>query len=162
MEDLLPIAAKAAALLKARGERVAVSESSCGGLISAALVAQPGASAFYVSGTVVYTREGGAALYRFERASLLEGKKPLTEEFIAALAEAFRGQMGADWALGEMGASGPEGSPYGAPAGTASIGLAGPRPLSQIVSTGLSVRAENMQLFAKAALEILVEGLEGT
>ena len=56
MDRLLPIAARAGALLKARGETIAVAESSAGGLVSAALLAVPGASAYFLGGTVVYTR----------------------------------------------------------------------------------------------------------
>ncbi|WP_420560094.1 CinA family protein [Tepidicaulis sp.] len=160
MDELRDLAGRAGTLLKARGERLAVTESTCGGLLSAALVAQPGASGFYLGGAVIYTREAGRALYRLEGAPL-KGKSPLTEDYIAAIAEGFRGQMGADWALGEMGAAGPDPSPYGPPAGTAAIALAGPSPAARIVSTGVATRAENMRLFAKAALELLIEGLEG-
>ena len=50
MRDLTSLAGDAARLLKARGETVAVSESSTGGLISAALLAVPGASAYFLGG----------------------------------------------------------------------------------------------------------------
>ena len=40
MQDLLPIAERIAARLKARGETIAIAESSTGGLISAALLAR--------------------------------------------------------------------------------------------------------------------------
>ena len=56
MDKLLPIAARAGALLKARGETIAVGESATGGLVSAALLAVPGASAYFLGGGVVYTR----------------------------------------------------------------------------------------------------------
>ena len=48
MGELNDLAASVAALLKQRGDSLAVSESSCGGLISAALVSIPGASDYYV------------------------------------------------------------------------------------------------------------------
>ena len=48
--------------LVARRETIAVSESSAGGLISAALLAVPGASAYFVGGGVIYTRKAMAAL----------------------------------------------------------------------------------------------------
>ena len=51
------MAAQVADLLKARQQTVAVSESSAGGLISAALLAVPGASAYFLGGGVIYTRE---------------------------------------------------------------------------------------------------------
>ena len=49
------------ALLKERKQTIAVSESSAGGLINAALVAVPGASAYYLGGGVIYTL--GAVVY---------------------------------------------------------------------------------------------------
>jgi nicotinamide-nucleotide amidase len=55
MSDLNALAERVAALLTARGETIAIAESSAGGLISAALLAVPGASKFYVGGAVVYT-----------------------------------------------------------------------------------------------------------
>ena len=42
-------------MLKSRGETIAVAESSTGGLISASLLAVPGASAYFQGGSVVYT-----------------------------------------------------------------------------------------------------------
>src|SRR6516165_6677395 len=57
MKDLLPQAEKIAALLTSRRETIAIAESSTGGLVSAALLAIPGASAYFLGGAVVYTRQ---------------------------------------------------------------------------------------------------------
>ena len=62
MQSLLPIAAEIAEILKARKETIAIAESSTGGLISAALLSVPGASAYYLGGAVVYTRQARSAL----------------------------------------------------------------------------------------------------
>ena len=56
MEDLLPRATRLGELLKRRAETVAVTESSAGGLVSAALLAIPGASAYFMG-------SGPAALF---------------------------------------------------------------------------------------------------
>ncbi len=55
MQELLPLAEKIGDILKTRRETIGVAESSSGGLISAALLAIPGASAYYLGGAVVYT-----------------------------------------------------------------------------------------------------------
>ena len=55
MTDLISMAASVGSLLKQYQQTVAVAESSCGGLISASLVAIPGASAYYLSVAVIYT-----------------------------------------------------------------------------------------------------------
>ena len=56
MNDLAMLAAAPAALLVQARQTLAVSESSAGGLISAALLAIPGASAYYQGGGVIYTQ----------------------------------------------------------------------------------------------------------
>ena len=55
------------ALLKARRETIAVSESSTGGLISAALLSIESASAYYRGGAIVYTPKARAALMGLSR-----------------------------------------------------------------------------------------------
>ena len=76
MKDLLPLAEKVGTLLKARCETIAISESSAGGLVSAALLTLPGASAYFLGGVVVYTRAaretvGGQALIAAELACVV-------------------------------------------------------------------------------------------
>ena len=159
LETLLPLAEKAARLLKSRGDKIALGESSVGGLVSASLVAQPGASAFFLGSTVIYTREAGRVLR--DRSTLkLEGLEPLTPEFAQAMADGFRKQMRSDWATSEMGAAGPAGSPYGPTPGTAVVAVSGPVSNARLVETGSEDRVENMRLFGKAQLELLIECLE--
>jgi nicotinamide mononucleotide (NMN) deamidase PncC len=158
MDRLIPLAAEVAELLKMRGETIALSESSMGGLVSAALVAQPGASAFYLGSTVIYTRGAAKALYALQGPPAPD-VKPLTEPYVAAMADVVRQKLGSTWALAEMGASGPSGSPYGPGPGTAVIGIAGPYPASITVSTGSADRAANMYAFGEAALRLIKDGL---
>lgn len=70
MDDLLPLAKMIADCLKARGETIAVAESSTGGLISAALLAVPGASAYFRSGAVAYARQAKRLLLGLDGATL--------------------------------------------------------------------------------------------
>ena len=60
----LAIAAALGALLKERKQTVAVAESSAGGLISATLLAVPGASAYFLGGGVIYTQAARRGLLR--------------------------------------------------------------------------------------------------
>ena len=57
MKELVAIAEQVAEKLKAKRQTIAVAESSAGGLISAALLAVPGASAYFLGSAVVYTGE---------------------------------------------------------------------------------------------------------
>src|SRR5579883_1137226 len=97
MQSLLPLAEKVGARLKARGENIAVAESSVGGLISAALLAVPGASAYFLGGAIVYTRQSREALLGIP-ASALEGVRPATEPYALLLARTVRQKFSANWA----------------------------------------------------------------
>lgn len=161
METLLPRAAKAATLLKARGETLAVAESSTGGLISAALLAQPSASAYFRGGGVIYTRQARAGLLGIGDADLT-GFRPSTERYAALLAERARERIADSlWGLGETGATGPTGNRYGDAAGHSCIAVAGPGGTRAItLETGSADRIANMRAFAAAALDLLIEMLE--
>jgi PncC family amidohydrolase len=154
--DLTPFkqAERVAALLKRRKETIAVAESSTGGLIAASLLAVPGASAYFLGGVVLYTRQSWDALRDFDEA-LLRGARSATEENALVRAEIARDRFGATWGLGETGAAGPTGNRYGDPAGHSCIAVAGAVRASITLKTGRSDRLENMHLFAGRALEHL-------
>jgi len=158
MNDLLPLAQKAAALLKARGETIAVAESSTGGLVSAALLAVPGASAYFLGGAVVYTRRARGALLEIPDAALA-GMRPATEPYALLLARAARERLSAHWALGESGATGPSGNRYGDAAGHACLAVAGAVERTATLETGKLDRLANMRAFAAAALELLMQSV---
>ena len=147
--------------LVARRETIAVSESSAGGLISAALLAVPGASAYFVGGGVIYTRNAMGALLELGPDEL-EGIRSATEPMARLLAETVRLRLGADWGLAETGATGPTGNRYGDAAGHACLAVSGPRKASRVLETGSSDRMANMVAFANAALELLEECVGGT
>jgi len=158
MEQLLPIAEKIAASLVERKETVAIAEGSAGGLISAALLAVPGASAYFMGGAVVYT---GAARSAFADISLddmkAKGIRPASEPYAALLANRVRERLNTTWALAEAGAAGPTGNRYGDPAGHTAIAVAGPAPCTFTLRTGSADRRANMRAFAARALEIFAE-----
>jgi PncC family amidohydrolase len=153
MQDLLPQAERIAALLKQRAETVAIAESSAGGLISAALLAIPGASAYFLGGAVVYTHKARAALLGV--AELPSGMRPSTEAYAQLVAETARHRFGATWCLAETGATGPTGNRYGDAPGHACIAVAGPAARALTVETGSSDRVANMRAFSAAALDLL-------
>jgi nicotinamide-nucleotide amidase len=160
VDALLPLAGRAAALLKVRGETIAVAESSAGGLASAALLAQPGASAYFRGAAVVYTRDARRVLLGIPDAAL-DGVPPNSEPLAALLADAARVRLGATWGLGETGAAGPTGNRYGHPAGRACLAVAGPAGRSVTLETGGADREANMRRFGEELLRLLVGALEG-
>lgn len=158
-QALATLAATIGARLKARGESIAVSESSAGGLISAALLSVPGASAYFVGAAVVYTRTAREALLDIPDAELV-GIRSASEPYAALLARTVRRQFAVTWGLAETGATGPAGNRYGDAAGHACLAVAGPLERVITLETGRDDRLANMQAFAAAALKLLLQGLE--
>jgi len=142
------------ALLKERKHTIAVSESSAGGLINAALVAVPGASAYYLGGGVIYTAAGRTALLGIGREDVA-GMRSASEPYAALLARRVRENLGTTWGLSETGASGPGGNRYGDAPGHACIAVSGPVDAVITVETGSADREANMWEFARRALELL-------
>jgi nicotinamide-nucleotide amidase len=157
--ELEALAEAVATRLKARGETVAVAESAAGGLISAALLAVPGASAYFLGSAVVYTRQARQALLAISDEAMT-GLRSASEPYAALLARTVRERHGASWGVSETGAAGPTGNRYGDNAGHACIAVAGPRSRVLTLETGREDRAANMRAFAQKALETLLAELE--
>ena len=159
MKALLPLAEKIAAGLIARKETIAIAESSTGGLISAALLAVPGASAFFLGGAVVYTKSSRLALLGVGDAEM-QGLRPSTEAYSLMIAKRIRERHNATWGFGETGAAGPTGNRYGDPAGHTCIAVTGPVERTITLRTGSADRVANMDAFAKRGLELLAEAMQ--
>ena len=151
MPKLATMGLAVGALLTARGETVAVAESSTGGLLAAALLAAPGASAWFVGGGVIYTQKARQVLLE-EDLARHPGMRPATEAYARLEASAIRARLGTTWGLGETGAAGPAGNRYGDAPGHSCIAVVGPATRSVTLETGQSDREANMWRFAKEAL----------
>jgi PncC family amidohydrolase len=160
MKTLLPLAETIARRLIARGETIAVAESSTGGLIAAALLAVPGASAYFLGGAVSYTKTARAALLGIGDAEM-QSLRPATEAYALLLARRVRERHDAVWGVGETGATGPTGNRYGDPAGHVCIAVAGPVERAATLRTGSAERVSNMEAFARRGLELLAEVVPG-
>lgn len=159
MQVLLPRAERLGALLKARGETVGVAESSAGGLVSAALLSVPGASAFFVGGGVIYTARARTALLGITP-DQMAGVRPASEPYALLLAQAVRERLGTTWGIAETGAAGPDGNRHRDAPGHACIAVSGPAERAATVATGHGDRAANMRAFALALLDLLAEVLD--
>jgi PncC family amidohydrolase len=157
---LTEIAGDLADILKARKQTLAVAESSSGGLISAALLAVPGASAYFLGGAVVYTAKARMSLMGLPREAVA-GMRSASEPYALLLARTARENFGATWGLSETGAAGPTGNPYGDAAGHTCLAVSGPVEMAFTLETGDPDRAANMDAFALAALKLLASALEG-
>jgi len=158
MHELLPLAEQAGARLKQRKETIVIAESSSGGLLSAVLLAVPGASAYFVGGAVVYTAKARVLLMDLPRESVA-GMRSASEPYAMLLARTARERFTATWGLSETGAAGPTGNPYGDAAGHSCIALSGPLEKVVTLETAQSDRVANMRAFSKAALELLLSAI---
>jgi len=162
IQELLPQAERIAAVLKARGETVSVAESSTAGLISAALLAVGGASAYFMGGAVVYTRASRTELLRVTEAEFaaMAGITPSTEPYALLFARKIKERLSTTWSVGETGTAGPTGSRYGHAAGHSCVAVIGPNGERALtVETGKDDRVDNMRVFSIAALDLLEKAL---
>ena len=158
MQDLVKIAEQIAAQLIARKQTIAVAESSTGGLISAALLAVPGASAYFLGSAVVYTRDARRLLMDIPD-DQMKGIRSASEVYARLLADRIRERFSTDWGLSETGATGPTGNRYGDAAGHSCMAVAGPAQAVFTLETGSADRQANMMRFAGTALDLLLQNL---
>jgi len=158
MKELVAISEQIAGKLIERRQTIAVAESSTGGLISAALLAVPGASGYFLGGAVVYTRDARRVLMDIPD-DAMKGIRSASEVYAKLLASQIRTRFATDWGLSETGATGPTGNRYGDAAGHSCIGIDGLEPSVMTIETGSNDRLRNMHTFAAAALNFLLRNL---
>ena len=158
MQELVTIAERIAAKLIERKETIAVAESSTGGLISASLLAVPGASAYFLGSAVVYTRDARRILMEIPDEAM-KGIRSASEAYAGLLANRIRQRFSSHWGLSETGATGPTGNRYGDAAGHSCMAVAGRASQVITIETGSADRQGNMHAFAARALNLLLENL---
>jgi nicotinamide-nucleotide amidase len=158
MKELVAIAENIAARLIERRQTIAVAESSTGGLISASLLAVPGASAYFLGSAVVYTRDARRILMDIPDQAM-KGIRSASEAYATLLASQIRQRFSADWGLSETGATGPAGNRYGDAAGHSCMAVAGLGQSAITLETGSADRLANMHVFAATALNLLLQNL---
>lgn len=151
-------ASDASDLLHAAGQTLGLCETASGGLMSAAMLARPGASRCFVGGAVAYSRASRHALLDLHGEQVRD-LAPMSPEMALAFARRTRERLGSDWGVAELGIAGPGPSPYGGPSGVAILAVSGPVDLTRRIETGHDDRAANMRAFAAAGLALLAEAL---
>ena len=158
MKDLVSIAERISVVLTERRQTIAIAESSTAGLISAALLAVPGASAYFLGGAVVYTGQSRRVLLDIPDAAL-DGMRPSTEAYALMMARTAQERFSSTWALAETGATGPTGNRYGDAPGHSCIAIAGGAEEAMTLETGKPDRLDNMHAFTAAALNFLLKAV---
>ena len=151
------LAANLGELLVARGEKVAVSETTAGGLISARMLSVAGASRWFDGGIVPY-----AGAQRWEQLGLdreiAREHGAVSPQWVAATAEGLKRALGPAWTVAESGIAGPLGSRHSPkPVGSVAIALAGPTGTFTEEHVFPGTRAEVMVQISQRVLELLTE-----
>ncbi|KAL4889803.1 competence/damage-inducible protein CinA [Aspergillus ambiguus] len=160
--SLRPLIEEVFELLKSRKETLSVAETAAGGLISACLLASPGASSIYKGGLTVYTLESRVAFAGWTPAHL-EGYSGPTPTIVAGLADHVRHTLGSTYTVSESGTAGPTGGQtrnrtpgYVAVAVSTAHGT-----YTREVETGSADREKNMVAFAGEALKLVRDVIQG-
>ena len=103
--ELTTKTAEIAKILIERGETVAVGESSAGGLVSASLLAVPGASKYFMGGGVIYTHRARKRLAQIDFDDHSDIRSS-SEPYASLLAESMRGRLSATGASLKQGQRG--------------------------------------------------------
>jgi PncC family amidohydrolase len=139
-------------VLVARGWRIAVAESTAGGLISAALLTVPGASRYFERGVVAYSR--AAKLETLGLAPELYTERGSTHQAaVRAMAEGVRRISSAQVGVAESGVAGPGAGRTGLPIGTVWTAVVTPE---RWIERELHLPGDRTQIMSGIVDEVLV------
>lgn len=148
-------------MLVACEERVAIAETTAGGLISARLLSVPGASRWFERGVVAYSGPAKIDGLGVDREVLRE-HGAVSPQAVAAMAESLRSLADVAYAVAESGIAGPQGSRRSPkPVGSCVIAVAGPKGTTAEEHVFAGTRVQVMGQIAERALEMLGEALGG-
>ena len=152
--------ARVGALLRARGWTLAVAESCTGGLIGHRITNVPGSSDYYLGSITAYAYEAKVRLLGVSW-DTLNRYGAVSRETVLEMARGVRQALGADVGLSVSGIAGPGGGTPEKPVGLVWIGLSTPEGDWAREFRWHGDRLENKALSAEAALQWLVDVLEG-
>jgi len=148
-------------LLREKGLKLAAAESCTGGLIADRITNVPGSSEYFRGGIVAYAYEAKVALLNVSW-DTLRTYGAVSKETVVEMARGVRIAFGADLAVSVSGIAGPGGGLPDKPVGTTWIGLSTTEGDWARKFVWHGDRLENKALSADAALQFVIDYLDGT
>jgi PncC family amidohydrolase len=148
------------ALLRQRGLKLAIAESCTGGLVGHRITNVPGSSDYFIGGVVAYAYEAKVALLGVSWETLSKFGA-VSHETVLEMAAGARRVLETDIAISVSGIAGPGGGLPNKPVGTTWVGLAAPEGQWARVSCFPDDREQNKASAAEAALQLLLDYLQG-
>jgi PncC family amidohydrolase len=147
-------------VLTQQGRTLAVAESLTGGLVVAAVVDVPGASAVLRGGVVAYATDLKAALLDVDP-GLLAQEGAVHPDVALAMARGAAARLGADYAVATTGVAGPD-PQDGHPVGEVHVAVVGPGPEGAVtvVTLALDPALGRAGIRARATHEALTLALD--
>ena len=150
----------AAKELRKHGLRLAVAESCTGGLIGHRITNIPGSSTYYMGSVTAYAYEAKVRLLGVKWSSL-EKYGAVSKEVALEMAKGVRRTLAADIGLSVTGIAGPGGGTPSKAVGFTWVGINSCHGEAARNFTWEQDRLENKNLSAEAALQLLVDFLQG-
>lgn len=147
-------------LLRGRGLKLAAAESCTGGLIADRITDVPGSSDYFLGGIVAYAYEAKVALLHVSW-DTLHAFGAVSRETVLEMARGARQALSADLAVSVSGIAGPGGGLPDKPVGTTWFGLVAPDGEWTRKFVWNGDRRLNKELSAEAALQFLMDYLNG-
>jgi len=147
-------------LLRARDLKLATAESCTGGLISHRITDIPGSSEYFLGGVVAYAYEAKAAVLGVSW-DTLNGRGAVSSETVLEMARGARNALGSQIAVSVSGIAGPGGGTPEKPVGSTWIGLVAPDGEWTRHFVWNGDRARNKVYSADAALQMVIDYLQG-
>lgn len=139
---------------------LATAESCTGGLLASRITDVAGSSKYFLGGIVSYSNEAKASLLGVSW-DTLNTKGAVSRETVIEMAQGARKVFNADIAVSVSGIAGPGGGAPDKPVGTVWVGLATPSGVEARHFVWDGDRIRNKQLSSEAALQFILDYLEG-
>ena len=140
------------------GKTVGTAESCTGGRVAEAMIAVPGASAYFKGGIVCYTNEIKERLLSVDK-QLLEEKSAVCEEVAQAMVKGAIKALNVDFAVATTGVAGPGGGTAENPVGTIWIACGSADEVVTVKLTEDFGRDINLAIATSKALQLFLDFL---